>query len=138
MVLQLRRDYSKYLIRNQGPRQQLLVASSHCSPNQSRHFVLVNVRRIFRKGPWKFGFMFGFACMTLLIVLDSSYENYRRSGLSFSDFLSLRDWFSSAESPEKSALENTTDNTFDTKYAKVLSKDETPQLKPSRTVSVLV
>lgn len=137
VALQIRRDYSKYLIRNQGPRQQLLlVATSHCSPIQSRQFVLVGVRRIFRKGPWKFGFMFGFVCMALLMVLDASYDNYRRSGLSLSDFLSFRDWFSS-EPTQKTALEKT-DDAFDTKFAKVLSKEETPQLIPSRTVSVFL
>ena len=135
MSLQVsRRDYSKCLNWNHlhVPRQQLLLVSSRCSPIQSRQFVLVNnIRRFFQKGPWKLSFGFGFSCMILLMFVDSMYDKYRLSGVSLSDFLS---WFR-FESPEKSALEKA-DDVFNTKFANILSKSETPQLKPSRIVSV--
>lgn len=67
--------------------------------------------------------------MILLMFVDSMYDKYRLSGVSLSDFLS---WFRS-ESPEKSALEKA-DDVFNTKFANILSKSETPQLKPSRIV----
>lgn len=65
------------------------------------------------------------------MAIDSFYNKYRLSGVSLNDFFS---WFRS-ESPEKLAPEKA-DDVFNTKFAKILSKSETPQLKPSRIVSI--
>lgn len=133
-ALFVKRDFSICLNWNQIQRQKLFLFANSQSHVPNRQLVLFNRRgRLVRMSPLKWTFLFGFSCMVSLMIIDSLFDKYRRSGLSTGDLFS---WFRS-ESKEKLPLSmENTEATFKTKYASLLSELETPELKPSRIVSL--
>ena len=118
---------------NEGQLRFLQVAN--CQQQPSRQFVLFNRRRrIVRMSPLKWTLL-GFSVTTLLIVVESIFNNYRRSGLSLNDMLS---WFRSESQTNLPLAIDNAQSSFATKYASLLSESDLPQppLKPSRIVCI--
>ena len=76
-------------------------------------------------------FMFAFGGMFSLMFLESVYANFKLSGLGYKDFILGRE-------PTTEMQFSDENDSFKTKYASILEKDDIPKFKVSRTVKFFV
>lgn len=86
--------------------------------------------RIIHASPFTFAFIIGFCSLSGLSVAQYLWEKYNSSNMTLTEMFS---WSENSNNKDQIDMSENND-LLDTKYASILSIDNVPVLKPSRTV----